>query len=399
MSQDNKPAVIDLFCGPGGLSTGFEKAGFETATAIDYSEPAVDTYEHNHDFRPILQDITETDTEEIISHAESRGYDKEDIDGVIGGPSCKGFSLANMQTRDPDNPKNDLFLHFIRVVRDVDPNFFVLENVPGLLSMGREEGDVKDVILKRFRELGYNVRYKVFKAEQYGVPQSRRRVLFIGVKEGTPPFPEPTHMEQGSQRTLGQNDNLDSVVTVGEAIMDLPELPEGGGGSEKMEYDQEPHSEYAKEMRKNVDSTLWNHESTVNREKTIKRLREIPQDGNWEDIPEELMENYSNLSNTHGHVYYRLDTDKTANTIANFRKSMMTHPTQDRLLSVREAARLQSFPDDYKFVSSRISDKQQMVGDAVPVKLAEAVGEAILDFIAEGSNEISKEAKVQETTS
>lgn len=398
MTNNKGPAIIDLFCGPGGLSTGFEKAGFEIASAIDYSEPAVDTYEHNHDIRPVLADITETDTETILADAEENGYSKEEIKGVIGGPSCKGFSMANMQTRSPDNPKNDLFLHFIRVVKEVDPDFFVLENVPGLLSMGREEGDVKDVILKRFRELGYNVRFKVHKAEQFGAPQARRRVLFVGVKEGTPPFPEPTRTEKGKQRTLGQNNDLKPVVTVGEALLDLPELPAGGGGSTEMEYDQEPHSEYAEKMRKDVGSKLLNHKSTVNQEKTVKRLEHVPQDGNWEDIPEDLMENYSNLSNTHGHIYYRLDTDKPANTVANFRKSMMIHPTQDRLLTIREAARLQSFPDDYKFVSSRISDKQQMVGDAVPVELAKSVGESILNYLTENSIHEAEKAEVNQKT-
>jgi len=369
--------VIDLFSGPGGLSTGFENAGFSIASAVDYDESAVDTYNQNHEIDARLDDIRELETEGIVEDIERNGFNPDEVDGVIGGPPCKGFSLANMNTRSPDNPMNNLFFHFIRVVRDVNPEFFVMENVPGLLSMGKEKGDVKGIILEETRELGYIVRFKVLKAEQYGVPQSRRRVFFIGVKTGSPVFPSPTHTEEGKQQTLGSSHNLKPAITVSEAILDLPELSKGGGGKEKMEYTEPPHSDYAEKMRDSVGETLWNHNSTVNRETTIKRFEHIPQGGNWEDIPDELMENYTDKSRTHGHIYYRLKEDETALTVANFRKSMMVHPTQNRLLSVREAARLQSFPDDYRFVSSRISDKQQMVGDAVPVRLAESIGRAV----------------------
>lgn len=380
--MNKPPAVIDLFSGPGGLSTGFEKAGFSIATGVDKSKPAVDTFNYNHDEDALLCDITETETEEILDQAKKNGYEEEDVVGVIGGPPCKGFSLANMQTRSPDNPVNDLFMHFIRVVRDIHPKFLVLENVPGLLSMGKEEGEVKNIILRELRELGYTVQFKLLKAEKYGVPQARRRVFFVGVKEGGPAYPSPTHSEGGKQKTLSQGNDLNPVVTVDDAIMDLPELPTGGGGSEEMKYTNPPHSEYAEKMRSEVGKTLWDHESTVNREKTVKRFKHIPQGGNWEDIPAELMDNYSDRSRTHGHIYYRLVPEDPALTVANFRKSMMVHPTQDRLLSVREAARLQSFPDDYRFISDKISDKQQMVGDAVPVRLAESIGEAVMSHLS-----------------
>lgn len=392
--MSSTPAVVDLFSGPGGLSAGFENAGFNTAVAIDKSEPAVKTFDYNHDCKPILGDITELETSEILDRASNEGYSEKDLDVVIGGPPCKGFSLANMQTRSPDNPMNNLFYHFLRVVRDIDPKAVVMENVPGLLSMGKEEGQVKDIIVENLREMGYTVQYKILKAERYGVPQERRRVFFIGVKKGSPPFPSPTHNESGNQMTLGEGtDSLKSAITVGEAIMDLPELPAGGGGSDKMEYQGEPHSTYAEEMRENVGDTLYNHQSTVNRDKTVKRFKHVPQGGNWEDIPEELMDNYTDRSRTHGHIHYRLEEDKPSLTIANFRKSMMTHPTQNRLLTIREAARLQSFPDDYRFISDSISDKQQMVGDAVPVRLAEAIGEEIVNHLRQHHNVQPKKAK------
>lgn len=378
----NRPVVIDLFCGPGGMSTGFRYAGFDTAAAVDYSESAIQTYEENHECTPIKADIRETNSDKILESARNRGYERDDVDVVVGGPPCKGFSLANMQTRSPDNPMNNLFMHFLKVVRDITPPAVVMENVPGLLSMGKEEGEVKDIIVQELREMGYTVQYRILKAEQFGVPQARRRVFFVGVKEGKPPFPSPTHSEAGQQATLTQSmDNLQPVVTVGEAILDLPELPTGGGGSETMQYVNSPHSEYTEEMRASTGDTLHNHQTTVNKEKTIQRFEHVPQGGNWEDIPAELMDDYTDRSRTHGHIYYRLEEDEPALTVANFRKSMMLHPTQDRLLSIREAARLQSFPDDYRFVSSRISDKQQMVGDAVPVKLAEAIGEATYNHL------------------
>jgi len=226
-------------------------------------------------------------------------------------------------------------------------------------------------------------------------------------KTRKPPLPPATTHEPGLRKQLeGFREQLmrwrgdtgpvrDQVVTVGDSLFDLPKLPTGGGGAEVMEYDGPPHSEYAEEMRSDVDQTLYNHQTTINREKTVERFEHVPQGGNWEDIPAELMDNYTDRSRTHGHIYYRLEEDEPALTVANFRKSMMLHPTQDRLLSIREAARLQSFPDDYRFISSRISDKQQMVGDAVPVKLAEAIGTAVRDHLQEhGGAGFESEASV-----
>lgn len=392
MSRENQPTVVDLFSGPGGLSTGFSNAGFRIVGAVDKSEPAVETYSYNHDHEPLSRDVREMDVDELTEQVTKQGANPDGVDVVIGGPPCKGFSTANMQTRSPDNPKNDLFMHFLRLVRGLDPRVAVMENVPGLLSMGREEGAVKNVIQNELRDLGFTVRHRVLNAERYGVPQARSRVFFIGVKEGTPPFPTPSHTDGGKQKTLTNAvDDLEPVVTVGDALLDLPELPAGGGGAEVMEYDAKPHSEYAEEMRANVDDTLYNHKTTVNREKTQKRFEHIPQGGNWEDIPAELMDDYTDRSRTHGHIYYRLEEDEPALTVANFRKSMMVHPTQDRLLSVREAARLQSFPDDYRFVSSRISDRQQMVGDAVPVKLAEAIASEVYEHLAETTETVVTE--------
>lgn len=392
MSRENQPTVVDLFSGPGGLSTGFSNVGFRIVGAVDKSEPAVETYSYNHDHEPLSRDVREMDVDELTEQVTKQGANPDGVDVVIGGPPCKGFSTANMQTRSPDNPKNDLFMHFLRLVRGLDPRVAVMENVPGLLSMGREEGAVKNVIQNELRDLGFTVRHRVLNAERYGVPQARSRVFFIGVKEGTPPFPTPSHTDGGKQKTLTNAvDDLEPVVTVGDALLDLPELPAGGGGAEVMEYDAKPHSEYAEEMRANVDDTLYNHKTTVNREKTQKRFEHIPQGGNWEDIPAELMDDYTDRSRTHGHIYYRLEEDEPALTVANFRKSMMVHPTQDRLLSVREAARLQSFPDDYRFVSSRISDRQQMVGDAVPVKLAEAIASEVYEHLAETTETVVKE--------
>ena len=385
------PAVVDLFSGPGGLSTGFENAGFETVVAVDNSEPAVATFDENHNCTPILADMKEIEPATILSRASEAGYNPDEIDVVIGGPPCKGFSLANMQTRSLDNPMNNLFYHFLRTVRAIDPEAVVMENVPGILSMGKDDEKVPDTIVSQLREMGYTVQYKKLKAECYGVPQARRRVFFVGVKQGTPSFPSPTHNESGKQLTLGKHsDSLQPVVTVGDAVMDLPDLPAGGGGSEKMEYDREPHSKFAEEMREDSGNILYDHQTTVNKSKTVERFKHIPQGGNWENIPAELMENYTDRSRTHGHIYYRLEEDEPALTVANFRKSMMTHPTQDRLLSVREAARLQSFPDEYRFVSDSLSDKQQMVGDAVPVRLAQAVGREIKQHLQTHSDDASE---------
>lgn len=368
--------VVDLFCGAGGLSAGFERIGFPIISAVDNNNDILDTFEYNHNCTPINLDLSnENVLEANYMNVKTNSFTPNDIDVVIGGPPCKGFSQANHQTGTADNPKNSLLLNYINLAMDIDPEVIVLENVPNMLSVG--DGYFKKEVYSRLHSGGYHVISQELSAENFGVPQRRCRVFILASreKELTPPSTfEPEFRDPPSIR---------------DAIFDLPDLPEGGGGSDRMEYDPRLSSDfdkiedmsYIKKMRENIEEDqIYNHQSTRNREKTYERFSHIPQGGNWKDIPEELMDNYKNLDRTHDNIYLRLSEDDLAKTVANFRKQMMIHPTEDRLLTVREAARLQSFPDDYRFTGDKITIKQQMVGNAVPLNLAEAVAKSVAGY-------------------
>jgi DNA (cytosine-5)-methyltransferase 1 len=259
-----------------------------------------------------------------------------------------------------------------------------------------EEGEYKHRILNRLGDWGFNTHFDTLHAEQYGVPQLRRRVFFISTADVNPQPPCPTHNPGAREyEEFEHNPELKSPIPVRDAIYDLPRLPKGGGGSEVMEYSPENKhiTEYASQMRSGMsEPVVYNHRTTINRESTYRRFKYISQGGNWRDIPPELMSSYKNRSKTHDHIYRRLKPDVPAYTVANFRKQMMVHPLkevpgeenphdQDRLLSVREAARLQSFPDHYRFVGGSFNARQQMVGNAVPVRLAKAVGDSLINSL------------------
>lgn len=375
-SELQSHGTVDLFCGAGGLSAGFERAGFPIISAVDKNNDILGTYEYNHNCKPTELDLSnEIDVAPIYDNIRENGYSSQDADIVIGGPPCKGFSQANHQTGTADNPKNSLLLNFVDIALELNPEIIVLENVPNMLSMG--EGHFKNEVFNRLNDNGYHIISQELSAEDFGVPQRRCRVFILACRERE--LTPPSEFES----------EFRDPPSIREAIFDLPDLPEGGGGSEVMEYDPGLSAgfdkigdmSYIKKMRENIDDgTLFNHQSTRNREKTYRRFSHIPQGGNWEDIPKELMDNYENLDRTHDNIYLRLSEDDLAKTVANFRKQMMIHPTENRLLTIREAARLQSFPDDYRFTSDKITIKQQMVGNAVPVNLAEAVARSVAEY-------------------
>ncbi|MFA9502021.1 DNA cytosine methyltransferase [Natrinema sp. H-ect1] len=399
MSSDSKLTALDLFCGAGGLSLGLEQAGIEVVAGVDADQHAISTYSYNHKDRGICLDLTKANPHrEIAEQIRQTGFDPMDIDLVVGGPPCKGFSQANSVTQNQDNPLNVLPELFLEIAENFDPRGIILENVPPLLTM--EEGQYKRKILDTLQQWGFDTRVKVLHADEYGVPQLRRRVFFMASSSECPQIPETTHNPGAREyEEFEQDPELNDPIPVRDAIYDLPRLPKGGGGSEVMEYDpcQEFMTEYVKKIRSKMEEpVIYNHRTTVNRESTFRRFKYVSQGGNWEDIPAELMSNYKNRSQTHDHIYRRLKPNMPAYTVANFRKQMMIHPLkdspgheregdQDRLLSVREAARLQSFPDHYRFVGGSFNARQQMVGNAVPVRLAKAVGKTMVKTLSGSS--------------
>ncbi len=342
---------IDLFSGAGGMSLGASEAGIEVKYAVEKDKHAAETYQRNHKGTVVIND----DICNINDLSLGRGYPII----VFGGPPCQGFSISNRRTNNRENQQNWLYKEFLRIVRSIKPDWVVFENVTGLLEM--EKGYFFQSILSDFSNSGYECSYMTLLATDFGVPQKRSRLFVIGSRKG-----KKIKMEK-----LGES----RPVTVGEAISDLPIL-ENGARADVLPYRHPAESEYAKSMRKNLE-VCSGHLVSKNADYVIERYQYIRPGENWEAIPAEMMQNYIDRTRCHTGIYYRLQKDMPSIVIGNYRKNMLIHPEQDRGLSVREAARIQSFPDWYQFMGS-IGFQQQQVGNAVPPLLAKAVFEKIV---------------------
>ncbi len=338
-----KYTVIDLFCGCGGLSLGFEMAGFEVELAIDNWEDALVTYRKNHKGTKTLNaDLLNLNPQDV-----EKDYDIHDIDVIIGGPPCQGFSVAGKRIIDDD--RNKLYKSFVRFVKHFHPKAFVMENVPNILSIGG--GAVRDAVLNDFRDLGYTVTYKVLMASDYGVPQNRRRAIFVGLLNGeTFGFPEK---------------NIDKPVTTFEALSDLPEDSVEDGNS----YPIAPQSDYQQFIRRNT-SKLYNHQITNHTPETQRIIAMVPDGGNYKNLPEEMW----SLRKVHI-AWTRMNSHKPCFTIDTGHRHHF-HYKFNRIPTVRESARIQSFPDDFIFIGSRTSQNKQ-VGNAVPPLMAKAIAEQL----------------------
>ena len=320
------PIGIDIFSGAGGLSLGAEMAGLEIRYAVEKDKSAAMTYRHNHPDTLVLED----DIHNIapLEHLQAN----EHVSIVFGGPPCQGFSLSNTMSRNMSNPNNSLFEEFVRFVHEIQPDWFLFENVEGFARF--EKGRIQHLVEQCFREMGYEVFPKILWASDYGVPQHRNRFFMVGNRLGiTFEYPKP----------------FGTKITVNDAIGDLPDLT-NGQQEDALSYKLPANkaSKYARMMRKGSKRSLQNYVSR-NADYVIERYTHIKQGENWEAIPDELMQNYANKQNCHSGIYKRLLACEPSVVISNYRKNMLIHPFQDRGLSVREAARLQSFPDKFLF--------------------------------------------------
>lgn len=345
---------IDLFGGAGGMSTGALWSGINVVYAVENEPNAAETYRINHPDTKLFDcDIRKVSADRMTLVSRSQPLI------LFGGPPCQGFSTSNQKTRHSENPVNWLFLEYIRLVEELEPDWVVFENVKGLAET--ERGTFLAAIVGSFEQLGYKTSHFVLNAADYGVPQRRGRLFIIGSRQGKAVQPPPS--------------SCCKPVSVSEAIDDLPEL-HNGAAYDDLPYSGSPYSSYAERMRQNLQS-CGNHLVTRNADHIIERYTYIPQGGNWECIPAELMGNYADRFRCHTGIYYRLREDLPSIVVGNYRKNMLIHPRQNRGLSVREAARLQSFPDWYRF-SGSIGFQQQQVGNAVPPLMAKAVFDQVL---------------------
>jgi DNA (cytosine-5)-methyltransferase 1 len=339
-----KKKVLDLFCGCGGFSFGFSEAGYDIVLGIDYWNDALVTYQRNHDSaKTLLADLHIESPDEIKIKTGIT-----DIDVVIGGPPCQGFSIAGK--RIVDDERNKLYKSFVKFVDYYQPEAFMLENVPNIVSMSN--GIIKDNIIKDFEDLGYAVVCKVLVASEFGVPQNRRRAFFVGIK--------------GSKKFTFPKSTINKLLTSEEAISDLPENSLFDG----CEYQIEAKSEYQEQLR--IKSAgIYNHQITLHNQKTIEIISMVPDGGNYKNLPVELHQTRKvNIAWT------RLNSQKPSFTIDTGHNHHF-HYKFDRVPTVRESARLQSFPDRFVFLGTKTSQLKQ-VGNAVPPLLSETLATELL---------------------
>lgn len=344
------PGHLDLFCGPGGFATGFEAAGFDSLLGIDMHGPSILTYARNHPRALTMQaDIRSVSADEIA------GVLPRAIQVISAGVPCEGFSKANRNRDKFVDERNFLYLEFLRIVEAFRPPYIVLENVRALTS--HSKGFFKAEIEDGMRALGYDVEARILDAQEFGVPQRRRRVFFVGRLPGWWfEWPNPSH-----------GPGLATPVTVRDAIGDLPPLASGESAAE---YEGRPISPFGKRMR-GESVTLHNHEAPNHPPETIRRIAETQQG-------QPMYESYRQR--------IRLHEERPSPTVVSggIRPQFhYGHPTQARGLTVREQARLQSFPDNYFFEGGIVQGRVQ-TGDAVPPLLAQAVAEQIREGLVRG---------------
>lgn len=353
--------ILDLFSGAGGFSFGMEKnKHFQTVIAVDFNPNALATFKYNMPNTQIINgDITDPKVkDEIIELSKAL-----EVNMIIGGPPCQGFSLKGKKLGLED-PRNYLFNEYLNIVEKVQPDVFIIENVKALLSTSA--GWFKNQIIDKVHQLGYYVEYGILNASEFGVPQARERAIFICCKEKAISLPKGNH----------------NIVTVKEAISDLAYLNSGEGAFEQ-DYINEPTSKYQIERRKN-STKLYNHKASNHSALAIKKLSMIPPECGKEHLPQELL-GKQQFSGTWG----RLKWDTVSPTIdTRFDASSNgtnNHPFLNRSITPREAARLQSFDDDFVFIGAKVQIRQQ-IGNAVPPLMAKAIADKIYNQIGVDAN-------------
>lgn len=351
--------VIDLFCGCGGFSKGFEQAGFNVRFGIDLWNDAIITYKKNFPNAVVLnEDIQKITGKQILDMC---GMSADEVDVIIGGPPCQGFSVSGK--RMIDDERNKLYKSFVELVSEIKPKMFVMENVPGLVRLFN--GQVGEQVVEDFTNIGYTVKRKILSADNYGVPQQRKRVFFVGVNNTA--FPNPDCYVYPTE-TTGIGD-LSPAITCKEAISDLDFVPDDEVLGENIPYQISPQNDYQRKMRAGSSSIL-NHSITLHTAKTKEIIAMVPDGGNYKDLPENLW------STRKVHIAWtRMNSQRPCFTIDTGHNHHF-HYRANRVPTVRESARIQSFPDSFEFIGIKTSQLKQ-VGNAVPPLLAEAVAESI----------------------
>ena len=348
---------IDLFCGCGGLSMGFRLAGFNCIGGVDFNQAAINTFNRNfNSSNGVCCDLLQMDKNMICKQFGNLS----NIDVIIGGPPCQGFSSANRYKTEEADPRNRLFFEFIKFVDMANPKAVVIENVRGIVT--KDNGYAKNRIYDIFESRGYKVVHRVLDASEYGVPQKRLRNFFVMLKDKPFDFDSIRKVEK--------------PLTVFESISELYGFE--NNDSQIKYLNIAPSTSYQKYLRAS-DNSIVNHDIRYPAEIVQKRISFVPQGGNWENVPADLWP--SSRNNRHSSAYKRLDEKQPSVTIdTGNNHSNYFHPLFNRIPTVREAARLQSFPDAFVFLGNR-SEQYRQVGNAVPPLLAKAIAEKLLEVL------------------
>lgn len=361
MNNKNKDIYfLDLFSGAGGLSYGLEMAGLKCVLAVDINKEAIETFEANH--RGVSTYVE--DVSNLKGNILKEKLNGRKISLVCGGPPCQGMSTVGEGI--PDDPRNFLFLQFVRIVKTIHPEFVLMENVTGLL--GKKNEKILNGVLREFKKIGYVMHVRVLSAENYGVPQKRRRTIFIGNRMGhETKFPISTH---------GKSPKMKPLVTIGDVIGNM----------------------------KTKKGEIFNHDiksAKISKEMIRKRVERIPEgrgiryeEDEKKFLPKKLWLGIDWKTIGEGRLreeqYHRLGRDEVSPTIMTSSHTYF-HPTERRYLTCREVAAIQSFPNNYKFVGT-VSQQWKQIGNAVPPLLGKAIGKTILEMLKE-----KKKAKMMES--
>lgn len=382
-----RPTAIDLFSGAGGLTVGLLNAGWDVRGCVDTSAACAATHYLNLPQIPMhVGDVSRLSGDNLLDLARLK---PGSLDMLAGGPPCQGFSILGR--RESGDPRNRLFLDFMRLATELRPKVVLIENVPGLATL--EGGAVMRAISEAFDQAGYDAACAELVAAQYGVPQLRWRMVFVGWRRDTNRsggFPFPTHGRAGigdlvPNRTLAPV-HAESFLRTWEAISDLPEVAAGG---RTYRYMRNPLCNYQLAMREGTGDEVDNHYAPKMSEVNMARIRALKPGQDWRDLPRDLLPPGMQraLRKDHTRRYRRMTWDGVPRAIiTRFRdpkSGEYTHPEQHRTISIREAARIQSFPDWFRFRGS-LSDQYDQVGNAVPPLLARAVGVEILKVLQSG---------------
>ena len=343
--DDKSPTVVDLFCGCGGLSLGFQQAGFKVLAGIDHDKPALQTFQKNLNTHALDLDLADDNWVEKCE--EQIGVSK--IDVLIGGPPCQGYSLTG--TRNPNDPRNKLYNSVFVGIERFDPEVVLIENVRGMATLF--SGKAKEQVINEFETRGYEVSWGILDSAEYGVPQHRLRLFFLAHKQSQIDLPKPVFTK-------------DNFITCEQALDDLHPLDIEKGQFESNKYITKPISIYQKLMRSSGLKEVSNHEATRHKQFVIDTIKLVPEGKNYKSLPPGV-----GTSRTFNEAWTRYHSKKPSRTIDTGHRNHF-HYKQNRVPTVRENARLQSFPDHFEFCGTRTSQNRQ-VGNAVPVLLAQAI--------------------------